>query len=289
MARLPEWLRRPETRFHDLHRIKTGLRQLGLHTVCESARCPNIHACFGRGTATFLLLGDRCTRRCGFCAVPGAENPCAPGAPDPLEPAHVAHMASQLGLEHVVLTSVTRDDLPDGGAAHFASTVEAVRRALPEARIEVLTPDFQGNPEAIRSVLESRPAIFNHNLETVERLYAIVRPQAVYQRSLEVLRQARAIAPDILTKSGLMAGLGEEPEEVEAALGDLREAGVSIVTIGQYLAPSRAHLAVARHVGPAEFDAWREYALRLGFRAALCGPLVRSSYLADETALEAVC
>ena len=272
---LPAWLRKPETHFDQLHQIKSGLRQLGLHTVCESARCPNIHECFHRGTATFLILGNRCTRGCGFCAVPSGS---MAEPPDPGEPASVARMAAQLRLKHVVITSVSRDDLADGGSAHFASTIRAVKEVLPEATVEVLTPDFGGHPNWIERVLDGRPDVFNHNLETVARLYCRVRPQANYTRSLEVLRWAHRRCR---TKSGFMVGLGEEPREVEDLLADLRTAGVEILTIGQYLQPSRRNLPVASYVPPEQFDAWREYALALGFRKVLSGPLVRSSYMAE--------
>jgi lipoic acid synthetase len=282
---LPAWLRKSETHFAALHEIKRDLRSLGLHTVCESARCPNIHECFDRGTATFLILGNVCTRRCGFCAVPCGE----PAAPDAQEPEALARMARRLRLRHVVLTSVTRDDLPDGGARHFALTVEAVRGTLPKATIEVLTPDFQGDPEAIQKVLESGPRVFNHNLETVERLYPLVRPQADYLRSLNVLRMARSFSSKVVTKSGLMLGLGEERREVERLLADLREAGVDVVTIGQYLPPSRGHLPMVSYVPPEEFDAWRTYALALGFREVSSAPLVRSSYMAETVLREATC
>jgi len=280
---LPAWLRKPETHFDRLHEIKLGLRGLGLHTVCESARCPNIHECFHRGAATFLILGGSCTRGCGFCSVPKGDPP----PPNPEEPENVARMARRLRLRHVVITSVTRDDLADGGAAHFALTVRAVREALPEARIEVLTPDFRGDPGAVARVLEVRPHIFNHNLETVARLYPRVRPRAGYRQSLEVLRFARRHSPNLMTKSGLMVGLGEEPREVEELIHDLREAGVEVVTIGQYLQPSRRNLPVAAYVPPEQFEAWRGYALSIGFRAVASGPLVRSSYLAETVAREA--
>jgi lipoic acid synthetase len=278
-------LRKPETHFAALHTIKQDLRSLGLNTVCESARCPNIHECFHRGTATFLILGNVCTRHCGFCAVPCG----VPAAPDTQEPKALARMAQRLRLRHVVVTSVTRDDLSDGGARHFALTVAAIRDTLPEATIEVLTPDFQGDPKAIRQVLEAGPRVFNHNLETVKRLYPLVRPQADYRRSLNVLRTARSFSPNVVTKSGLMLGLGEERREVERLLADLREAGVDVVTIGQYLAPSRAHLPVVSYVPPEEFDAWRTYALALGFREVSSAPLVRSSYLAETVLPEAAC
>lgn len=275
--RLPAWLRKPETAFVALHEIKRELRRLELHTVCESARCPNIHECFRRGTATFMILGDRCTRGCGFCAVPKARHPAPP---DPNEPAHVAQMARAMNLRHVVVTSVNRDDLPDGGAGHFAETIRAIRAALPAATIEVLTPDFLGDLDAVTTVLEARPDVFNHNVETVPRLYPRVRPQARYERSLAVLEFAARNA-GTLVKSGLMVGLGERCEEVEEVLRDLRRCGVSIVTIGQYLQPTRRNLPVAEYVPPERFEAYRETGLRLGFRAVFSGPFVRSSYMAE--------
>jgi lipoic acid synthetase len=275
--RLPAWLRKPETAFVALHEIKRELRRLELHTVCESARCPNIHECFRRGTATFMILGDRCTRGCGFCAVPKARHPAPP---DPNEPAHVAQMARAMNLRHVVVTSVNRDDLPDGGAGHFAETIRAIRAALPAATIEVLTPDFLGDLDAVTTVLEARPDVFNHNVETVPRLYPRVRPQARYERSLAVLECA-ARNGGTLVKSGLMVGLGERCEEVEEVLRDLRRCGVSIVTIGQYLQPTRRNLPVAEYVPPERFEAYRETGLRLGFRAVFSGPFVRSSYMAE--------
>ena len=275
--RLPAWLRKPETAFVALHEIKRELRRLELHTVCESARCPNIHECFRRGTATFMILGDRCTRGCGFCAVPKARHPAPP---DPNEPTHVAQMARAMNLRHVVVTSVNRDDLPDGGARHFAETIRAIRAALPAATIEVLTPDFLGDLEAVTTVLEARPDVFNHNVETVPRLYPRVRPQARYERSLAVLEFA-ARNGGTLVKSGLMVGLGERCEEVEEVLRDLRRCGVSIVTIGQYLQPTRRNLPVAEYVPPERFEAYRETGLRLGFRAVFSGPFVRSSYMAE--------
>ena len=275
--RLPEWARRPG-RFHEsLHGVKTELRRLGLHTVCEAARCPNIHECFHRGTATFMILGDVCTRTCGFCAVPRGR----PLEVDPTEPVHIASMAARMHLRHVVITSVNRDELPDGGAGHFARTVTEVRQALPAARVEVLTPDFRGDLAAVATVLAAGPDIFNHNMETVGRLYRRVRPQAEYERSLDVLAFAKRQEPQTLTKSGFMVGLGERPAEVETLLSDLHAASVDVVTIGQYLQPTRHHLPVEEYLAPERFEAYREYGLRLGFRAVFSGPLVRSSYMAD--------
>lgn len=273
--RLPPWLRKSNTHFVPVHELKAGLRQRGLHTVCESARCPNLHECFERGTATFLILGGVCTRNCGFCAVAKGR----PAPLDPLEPENVARMAARMGLEYVVLTSVTRDDLEDGGSAHFAATVAAVRRECPGARVEVLTPDFRGDTAAVARVLDAAPQVFNHNLETVPRLYRTVRPQADYRRSLDVL--AFAARRGALVKSGLMAGLGERDDEIRAALGDMRRAGVSIATIGQYLQPSRRNLPVAEYVHPDRFESWREYGLSIGFTTVFSGPFVRSSYMAD--------
>ena len=258
--------------------LKLKLRQARLHTVCESARCPNLGECFSRPAAAFLILGSRCTRRCGFCAVEKG----TPLLPDPGEPAAVAEAARELGLSHVVVTSVTRDDLADGGAAQFAATIREVRRALPAARVEVLTPDFGGKRAAIRTVAQAGPDVYNHNLETAPGLYARVRPGADYRRSLELLRMVKALQPGIITKSGLMLGLGETAAEVEAALDDLLSAGVEVLTLGQYLAPSRRHLPVARYLEPEEFVAWAEIGKAKGFRQVFAGPLVRSSYHAEE-------
>ncbi|MEN6534952.1 MAG: lipoyl synthase [Bryobacteraceae bacterium] len=280
-ASLPPWLRKTLSNSSSVVKVQRDLRSLGLHTVCESARCPNIHECFHRGTATFLILGGYCTRRCRFCAVPKVAPEERPADVDPNEPRRVAEMAARLGLRYVVITSVTRDDLPDGGSAHWANVVREVRNVMPKARVEILTPDFGGDPDNLVRVLDSAPDVFNHNVETVRRLYADVRPQADYDRSLEVLRFARRHRPNILVKSGLMVGLGETPEEVESLLRDLHEAGVDIVTIGQYLQPTRLSLPVAEYVKPAQFDAWRDFGLALGFRAVASGPFVRSSYNAE--------
>ena len=274
--RLPEWARKPRTHFESLNTLKRELRRLGLHTVCESARCPNIHECFHRRAATFMILGGRCTRACGFCSVPKGRT-----ALDPGEPEHVARMAASLNLGYVTITSVNRDDLPDGGSRHFAETVIAVRRALPEARVEVLTPDFCGDLDAVARVLDAAPHVLNHNVETVPRLYPRVRPQADYGQSLRVLEFARRHATGALTKSGLMVGLGETEEEVRALLGDLRAAGTKVATIGQYLQPTRRNLPVAAYIEPAQFERYREYGLSLGFQMVFSGPLVRSSYMAE--------
>jgi len=281
--RLPEWARKSRTHFPALNRIKTGLRQLNLHTVCESARCPNIHECFHRGAATFMILGSHCTRGCGFCSVPKF-NPARRSMPlDPAEPASVAQMAAGMQLRHVVITSVNRDDLEDGGSAHFAETVRQVRRALPEARVEVLTPDFRGDLAAVARVLDAGPHVYNHNMETAPRLYSRVRPQAGYRQSLAVLAFARSYSAALI-KSGFMVGLGETEEEVRGLLRDLHAAGVEAATIGQYLQPTRRNLPVAEFVEPAQFERYREYGLSLGFKMVFSGPLVRSSYMADEVA-----
>lgn len=279
--RLPEWLRKGRTYFSSVHELKAGLRRFHLHTVCESARCPNMHECFHRRAATFMILGNLCTRGCGFCSVPKGSPRKREFALDPEEPANVARMAAAMQLRYVVITSVNRDDLPDGGSRHFAETVEGVRRALPDARVEVLTPDFCGDLDAVARVLDAGPHVFNHNMETIEPLYRRVRPQANYRQSLDVLRFARRYRRRVLTKSGLMAGLGETAAEVEQLLGDLRAADVDIATIGQYLQPTRRNLPVAEYVSPAQFEAYRDYGLSIGFKMVFSGPLVRSSYMAD--------
>ena len=276
--RLPEWLRKPRTHFDSVHHLKSEFRRLNLHTVCESARCPNMHECFHRGTATFMILGNLCTRGCGFCSVPKSRYP---GALDPDEPANVARMAAAMKLRHVVITSVNRDDLADRGSEHFAATVRELLAALPEARIEVLTPDFQGDLTAVARVLDAGPHIFNHNMETVRRLYQRVRPQADYQQSLEVLKFGKRYRSATLVKSGAMLGLGETTDEVHQLMCDLRAVNVDIVTLGQYLQPTRRNLPVVEFVPPAQFDAYRDFGLSLGFKTVFSGPLVRSSYMAD--------
>lgn len=276
--RLPPWLRRAHTDFEAVHGLKAELRQLNLHTVCESARCPNMHECFARGAATFMILGNLCTRGCGFCSVPKSR---APGALDPDEPANVARMAQAMNLRYVVITSVNRDDLADGGSEHFARTVEEVRRALPDAQVEVLTPDFCGDLDAVKRVLDAGPHVFNHNVETVPRLYKKVRPQANFAQSLAVLGFAGCYRADVLTKSGAMLGLSETRAEVEQLLRDLRSAGVDVATLGQYLQPARRNLPVAEYITPECFEAYRDYGLSLGFKMVFSGPLVRSSYMAD--------
>jgi lipoic acid synthetase len=258
-------------------RMADLLDGLALHTVCQEARCPNLTECFERGTATFLLLGDRCTRGCRFCAVDHGR----PAAPDPGEPGRVAEAAARLGLGHVVLTSVTRDDLPDGGAEHLAAAIRALGRRLPAATVEVLIPDFRGSHAALETVVRAAPAVLNHNVETVPRLYGSVRPGADYHRSLALLARAKALRPGLVCKSGLMLGLGERTAEVIQVLRDLREAGCDLVTLGQYLPPSGDQLPVARYVPPEEFAAYGAKAEGMGFRGVASGPLVRSSHRAE--------
>jgi lipoyl synthase len=277
--RLPEWLRKPERHAQSDHDLKVMLRNRGLHTVCEEARCPNRNECFARGAATFMILGDVCSRSCGFCAVKTGRGLAMELLAD--EPEQVAEAAAQLGLRYVVVTSVNRDELADGGAAHFAKTIHALRLRLPGAQIEVLTPDFKGNFDALHLVLDAQPDTYNHNVESVPRLYSTVRPQADYQQSLDVLKEAHRYGPQILTKSGFMVGLGERREEVKRLLEDLRAHNVDVVTVGQYLQPTRKHLPVEEYVHPDVFEAYKIYGEGLGFRAVFAGPLVRSSYMAD--------
>jgi lipoyl synthase len=276
--RLPEWARKGSPLAPAARPLRVLLREERLVTVCEEARCPNLGECFARGTATFMLLGDRCTRRCGYCAVATGR----PLPPDPGEPARVAEAAARLRLRYVVLTAVARDDLPDGGASQFAATVQAIRERRPEARVEVLTPDFKGDRSALRAVLSTRPDVFNHNVEMAPRLFPALRPQGDYARSLAVLRDARALRTGQVTKSGLMLGLGETDAEVRQVLSDLRACGVDIVTLGQYLRPTRDHAPVARYVPPADFDLWAAEARALGFPSVYSGVFVRSSFNAEE-------
>jgi len=282
-TRLPDWIREKKLNLASLREVKTLLRERDLHSVCESLACPNRTECFSRGTATFMILGDVCTRSCGFCNVTTGR-PYAPPSAD--EPRAVADAARKLGLKHVVVTCVTRDDLPDGGARQFAETIRELRVALPDAAVEVLTSDFRGNAESVRIVIEARPDYFNHNVETVPRLYDFVRPGSRFERSLAVLRHAKTFDSSITTKSGLMLGLGERREEVIEVLERLLDAGVEIVTIGQYLQPKREKLDVVEYVHPNVFDEYRDIGLELGFRAVFSGPFVRSSYMADLVAHE---
>ncbi len=274
----PDWLKVRLPGGPNYTALKDIMRSHGLHTVCESARCPNVAECWGHRTATFMILGNLCTRACGFCAVPHGR----PLGLDTDEPARVADAAARMGLRYVVVTSVNRDDLPDGGAAVFAETIHAIRRRIPGCKVEVLIPDFRGNWEALRTVVDAAPEVLNHNTETVPRLYRRVRLGASYDRSMELLRRAEEMNPNLPTKSGIMVGLGETYDEILAVLRDLRAQGVDILTVGQYLQPTRQHLPVVRFVHPDEFTQIKRDALALGFRHAECGPLVRSSYHAHE-------
>ncbi|MBI5063166.1 MAG: lipoyl synthase [Desulfatitalea sp.] len=274
----PPWLRVRMPTGPAYEETRRLLRNGHLHTVCQEAHCPNSFECFSRRTATFLILGDHCTRDCAFCAVKQGPRQ----APDPDEPRRVAQAAAEMRLRYVVVTSVTRDDLPDGGAAHFAATIAALRLAIPEVRVEVLIPDFQGDPASLSVVLAATPDVLNHNVETVPRLYPTVRPQAQYQRSLRLLADAARQAPHIPTKSGLMLGLGESKAEIHQTLSDLRSANCRLLTLGQYLQPTARNLPVERYVPPEEFNEWRRIALDLGFAHVAAAPFVRSSYQAVE-------
>ncbi len=276
--RRPPWLRKRLVADYYQSRVSEVLNDLNLHTVCQVALCPNTAECFGKGTATFMILGDTCTRNCRFCAVTSGE----PMPVDEDEPRRLAAAVQELGLRHVVITSVTRDDLPDGGAGHFVSTVEELRKASPDVTIEILTPDFQGDEDALRIIVLSRPDVFNHNVETVPRLYPIVRPMADYRRSLRVLKRVKELAPETRTKSGIMLGLGEERNEVSAVLKALRGADCSIITIGQYLRPSKAHLEIKAYIHPEVFLEIEEEAKELGFTYVASAPFVRSSFNAAE-------
>lgn len=278
--RMPGWMKRPIAREGSYETVKQLMDRLELHTVCQSAKCPNQGECFASGTATFLIMGDACTRGCRFCAVETR----APAPLDPQEPARLAEAVVLMRIKHAVITTVTRDDLPDGGAAHFVAVIEAVRDASPGTRVEVLTSDFGGNLESVDTVADALPDVFNHNVETVPRLYGDVRPGAEYARSLRLLARVKERCPGMPTKSGLMLGLGETHEEVVAVMRDLREAGCDMLTLGQYLRPSANHLPVAEFVPPAEFDALAREAEALGFSAVASSPFVRSSYHAGEMA-----
>jgi len=274
----PPWLKLRLPSGPAYEQVRNLLKEGRLHTVCQEARCPNMWECFSQKTATFLILGDRCTRNCGFCAV--AHGPAGP--PDTEEPLRVAAAVEQMALKYVVITSVTRDDLSDGGSGVFADTIGSIRDRMPGTFIEVLTPDFMGNIKAIERVILARPHVFNHNIETVPRLYPAVRPQADYRRSLKVLEMAKKIDPNIITKSGIMLGLGERKEEVIETFQDLLHVGCNILTIGQYLQPTKQHLPVIRFVPPEEFKKLRDDAIRMGFDEVASGPFVRSSYHAKD-------
>ncbi len=278
MGRLPSWIRLSRQTDEHFAEVTELVRGHALHTVCESAKCPNRGECWNRGTATLMLLGDVCTRACSFCAI----EPGKPNGLDINEPRRAARAAAGMKLNYVVLTSVARDDLPDGGAGIFAETILEIRKRLPEAGIEVLTPDFEGVRELIDIVLEAQPDVFNHNVETVPRLQAIIRPQAAYGRSLSVLKHAAQWRPRVAVKSGIMLGLGEKDDEVLRTLDDMLTAGVELLTLGQYLQPTRKHPPVQRYVSPEDFEALSERAKQMGFAGVASGPMVRSSYKADE-------
>ncbi|NWG01372.1 MAG: lipoyl synthase [Syntrophaceae bacterium] len=272
--RKPPWLKKRIPPFQDLQKVKSILDETDLHTVCEEARCPNLGECFCSGTATFLILGKICTRDCGFCAVEHG----IPFPPDATEPQKVVQAIQKMGLRYVVITSVTRDDLPDGGASLFAKTIQAIRALDPKIKVEVLIPDFQGDPTSLRMVLKECPDILNHNIETIARLYLEVRPQADYRRSLRLLRESKENHPPVFTKSGFMLGLGETYEEVLELLRDLREIGCDFLTIGQYLQPRPDRLSVIRFVPPEEFEEYKKIGEEMGFKAVASGPFVRSSF-----------
>ena len=277
---LPPWIRAKKLRLDDLHALKARMRLGRLSTVCEEARCPNRTECFERKTATFLIAGDVCTRACGFCHITSGK----PAPLDPLEPAHLAAAARDMGLSHVVVTSVDRDDLADGGSAHWAAVVRALKADDASRTVEVLTPDFQGVPEQIDRVADACPDVFNHNVETVPRLYDAVRPKAVFRRSTDLLARVKARHPSMTTKSGLMLGLGERDDEVLELFRALRAAGVDVVTVGQYLRPSAWNLPVATYATPERFAALEDGGMAMGFSAVFAGPFVRSSYRAEEFA-----
>jgi lipoic acid synthetase len=281
-VRAPEWIRGKKLDLRQLHEVKAKMRSRALHTVCEEARCPNRGECFSRGTATFLLLGDVCTRACGFCDIANGK----PGPVDREEPGRVAAAVAEIGLRHVVLTSVDRDDLPDGGSAHFAATIRAVRAVDPTIGVEVLTPDFRGRRASVAEVVAAGPDVFNHNVETVPRLYRTVRRGADLDRSLQILAAAREMSSAMTTKSGFMLGLGETFSECMELLARMREARVDIVTIGQYLRPSRENLPVVEYVAPEVFGQFRARGESMGFRHVFSGPFVRSSYRAEEALWE---
>lgn len=274
----PHWLRRRLPSDPNYQKVRALIVKEKLHTVCQAAACPNQFECFSQRTATFLILGSQCTRNCRFCNI-------KEGRGEPLdldEPARVAEAAAAMGLRYVVVTSVTRDDLPDGGAGLFAATIDAISGRLPDANIEVLIPDFKGDGKALETVLAAGPAVLNHNVETVSRLYPQVRPQADYEQSLNLLHRSRRLAPHIPTKSGIMLGLGESSDQIERTLADILATGCQMLTIGQYLQPTLNHLPVARYITPEEFDAWKNFAHNIGFDKVAGGPFVRSSYHAHQ-------
>ncbi len=280
LPRKPDWLKVRFPSGERYQQLKSLMREQELHTICEDAKCPNIGECWNAGTATFMILGDVCTRSCGFCSVTTGR----PGHVDQMEPLRLAQAVARLGLEYVVITSVNRDDLATGGAEIFAASIRAIRRNDPAVKVEVLIPDFKGDEAALRTVVDARPFVLNHNIETTPRLYPQVRPQARYERSLALIRRAKAMAPEMLTKSGFMVGLGETRDEIRTILRDLRDHGCDIVTIGQYLRPTLQHLPVDRYYDPSEYDEFVDYGREIGLRHVEAGPLVRSSYHAEKQA-----
>ena len=283
-ARRPEWLKLNPLDSATLNKMRRLMQDSRLHTVCESARCPNRTECFAEGTATFMILGNICTRHCTFCAVKYGK----PQAPESQEPEHIMTAVSKLGLRHVVITSVTRDDLPDGGAVHFSQTIRAIHECDSGIRVEVLIPDFKGSVSALHTVTDACPSVLNHNIETVPRLYSEVRPEADYQRSIRLLKQAKLANSKLLTKSGLMLGLGETRREVIVVMDDLMRVGCDVITIGQYLQPSLKHHRLVRYISPAEFAEYQDTGREMGFASVISGPLVRSSFHAAETYLLAM-
>lgn len=274
----PAWIRAKAPAGKAYEEVKSLVESAGLHTVCQSADCPNIGECWREKTATFMILGSTCTRNCRFCAVDTG----IPGCIDEDEPERVAEAVQYLGLHYAVITSVTRDDQPDGGAHIFAETISRIRQLRPDCKVEVLIPDFQGNSEALKTVLSAKPFVLNHNIETVKRRYPAIRPQAIYQRSLNLLKKSKQIAPNILTKSGIMLGVGETQDEILTTLRDLRASGCDLLTVGQYLCPSAKHHPVEKYYTLEEFNQLRDESFQMGFTHAECGPLVRSSYHADK-------
>ena len=283
-ARRPEWLKLSPLDSAALNKMRRLMQDSRLHTVCESARCPNRTECFAEGTATFMILGNICTRHCTFCAVKHGK----PQAPDSQEPEHIVAAVNKLGLRYVVITSVTRDDLPDGGAAYFSQTIKAIHECDSDIRVEVLIPDFKGSLSALHTVTDACPSVLNHNIETVPRLYPEVRPEADYQRSIRLLKQAKLANSKLLTKSGLMLGLGETRQEVIAVMDDLRRVDCDVITIGQYLQPSLKHHRLVRYIPPEEFEEYQNTGREMGFASVISGSLVRSSFHAAETYLLAV-
>jgi len=278
MLRKPKWFKKHIQMGPGYEKVRTLITKSGLNTVCKEANCPNIWDCFSRKTATFLIMGSKCTRNCGFCAIPFG----IPFPPDPFEALKIANAAKNMGLDYVVITSVTRDDLFDGGAIFFSNTIKKIRDKIPGIVVEVLIPDFKGDKQAIKTVADANPDVINHNIETCKRLYDVVRPQAVYNRSIELLKQIKLLNPTISIKSGMMLGLGEKPQEIDKTFKDLLNAGCRILTLGQYLQPTKNHIPIARYIHPEEFDALKKKALGMGFLRVASGPFVRSSYKAKD-------